>query len=61
MNSYQTFKWIKAVIISCENFYQLETSCKLVDNFEKMFNNETNLIKKLTEFVYFKLSNLTYE
>ena len=53
-NKYDVFNWIKdQVIPSCETIQQIITCEKLIDNFDRMYNDN-----ELTKELYFKYNNI---
>ena len=39
VNKYAAADWVKKIIISCENHYQLQTARRLINNHLTMFND----------------------
>ena len=57
-NKYDVFNWIKDEIIPSIQNYQQSLSCeKLIDNFEKIYNDR-KLTKDLNTIRYFKYDNI---
>ena len=57
-NKYDVFNWIKDEIIPSIQNYQQSLSCeKLIDNFEKIYNDR-KLNKELNTIRYFKYDNI---
>ena len=57
-NKYDVFNWIKDEIIPSIQNYQQSLSCeKLIDNFEKIYNDH-ELTKELNTIRYFKYDNI---
>ena len=57
-NKYDVFNWIKDEIIPSIQNYQQSLSCeKLIDNFEKIYNDR-KLTKELNTIRYFKYDNI---
>jgi hypothetical protein len=57
-NKYDVFNWIKDEIIPSIQNYQQSLSCeKLIDNFEKIYNDR-ELTKELNTIRYFKYDNI---
>jgi acyl CoA:acetate/3-ketoacid CoA transferase len=57
-NKYDVFNWIKdEVIPSIQNYQQSLTCEKLIDNFDRMYN-DNELTKELSTIRYFKYDNI---
>jgi hypothetical protein len=57
-NKYDVFNWIKDEVIPSIQNYQQSLSCeKLIDNFEKIYNDR-ELTKELNTIRYFKYDNI---
>ena len=57
-NKYDVFNWIKDEIIPSIQNYQQSLSCeKLINNFEKIYNDR-ELTKELNTIRYFKYDNI---
>jgi hypothetical protein len=47
MKKYSTYKYILKIIKSCLNTEQVESTYRLISNFERLYPNEISLSKKL--------------
>ena len=57
-NKYDVFNWIKDEIIPSIQNYQQSLSCeKLIDNFDRVYNDR-ELTKELNTIRYFKYDNI---
>jgi hypothetical protein len=57
-NKYDVFNWIKDEIIpSIQNYQQSLTCEKLIDNFDRIYN-DNELTKELSTIRYFKYDNI---
>ena len=57
-NKYDVFNWIKDEVIPSIQNYQQSLSCeKLINNFEKIYNDR-ELTKELNTIRYFKYDNI---
>jgi hypothetical protein len=57
-NKYDVFNWIKdEVIPSIQNYQQSLTCEKLIDNFDRIYN-DNELTKELSTIRYFKYDNI---